>query len=102
MIHPTFMLAVFALGGFFSCLAFAQEPPCSPSNDTASLEKQIAHLESKIAPLQKELQKLRRQVHEQSPVIVIPMKFANAVQTAEVVEKVYDDVLGNHDRREQL
>jgi hypothetical protein len=86
--------AVLALAGFFSCLAFGQEPQRPPSSDTAALEKQIAELESKLAPLQKQLQKLRQQLHEQFPTTVIPMKFIDAVQAAEVVEKVYQDKPG--------
>ena len=61
---------------------------------SAMIEKRIAELESQLAPLQQELQKLRRQLHEQSAVTVIPLKFADAVQAAEVLEKVYRQTPG--------
>ncbi len=65
-----------------------------PAVETAALQKRIAELEAKIAPLQMELKKLRRQLHEQSPVTVIPVKYIDPAQAAEVVEMAFRDTPG--------
>ena len=72
--------------------------PCQgqalPAATAAALEKRIGELEARIAPLQKELLDRRRQLHEQSPVTLVPVKYIDAVQAAEVLGKAYQSTPG--------
>ena len=66
----------------------------SKPSEFASLEKRIAELSEKIGALQKELKRLRQELHEKSPITVIPLKFADSGQAAEALEKAYADMPG--------
>jgi len=72
--------------------------PCQgqapPAATAAALKKRIAELEARIAPLQKELLDRRRQLHEQSSVTVVPVKYIDAVQAAEILGKAYQSTPG--------
>jgi len=82
---------VVTLAGVLGVPVLAQDP--KPS-EFASLEKRIAELSEKIGALQKEHKRLRQELHEKSPITVIPLKFADSGQAAETLEKAYADMPG--------